>query len=145
MFGDLFKGLQEQMGRAQRGDLDEREAGQVVTQYMQQAPAEQQRDAYRDFVRTLSPDQRSALAQAINAHPDTPVTAARHDDDDDLAGAIQQSGPALIQKRGPQTQDGRSPLEEMFAPGGTLANPMVKAGLVGLAAAIGSQVLRGHR
>ena len=39
-------------------------------------------------------------------------------------------------------QDGKSPLEAAFAPGGMLSSPLVKAGLVGLAGMIGSRMLR---
>ena len=42
-------------------------------------------------------------------------------------------------------QNGKSPLEAAFAEGGALSSPLAKAGLVGLAAVIGSSVLQGGR
>ena len=142
---DMLRGLASRFGGGvDPQQADPREAGTLVSQYMQTAPQGEQVDTYRNFVRTLSPEQRDALAQAMNQHPDMPVQGVSPQDDDGLANAIQQSGSAVIQKHGANAE-GPSPLEQMFGQGGALSNPLVKAGLVGLAGVIGSQLLNRNR
>lgn len=75
------------------------------------------------------------MGEAIVRSPANPVQNVRYDDDDDLMDAYTRTAQAPM-------QDGRSPLEAAFSQGGALSNPMVKAGLVGLAAMIGSKMLR---
>lgn len=140
MMDDLLKGLAAkfaQPGAAQQADPQE--AGQLVSQYVQTAPPQEQQATFRDFVQTLSPEQRAALAQAMNEHPDMPVQNVSPHDDDALAQAMQQSSSAVVQQGA--NQEGMSPLQQIFAPGGALSNPLVKAGLIGLAGVIGSRML----
>ncbi len=145
MMDDMLKGLASKFSQGQNPQqADPREAGALVSQYMQSAPQSEQVDTYRNFVQTLSPEQRAALAQAMNQHPDTPTQDVSPTDDDGLATAIQQSGSAVLQKHGAGAE-GPSPLEQIFGQGGALSNPMVKAGLVGLAGVIGSQLLNRNR
>lgn len=119
------------------GVVSEAEAAAYVRDYLSSvSPAE--RDALlQDYVGGLSQEQRREMGDAIVRSPATPVQTVNANDKADLANAITRTAQA-------QTEGGSNPLEAVFAKGGALDNPLVKAGLVGLAAAIGNKMLRGE-
>lgn len=117
------------------GVVSPQEAAAYIREYLESASPEERQALLKEYVGGMSPDQRREMGDAIVRSPANPVQAVRHDDDDDLIDAYTKTAQA-------PAQNGRSPLEEAFAPGGMLSNPMVKAGLVGLAGMIGSRMLR---
>ncbi|GHG25427.1 hypothetical protein CBQ26_10570 [Deinococcus indicus] len=117
------------------GVVSPQEAAAYIREYLESASPEERQAILKEYVGGMSPDQRREMGDAIVRSPANPVQAVRHDDDDDLIDAYTKTAQA-------PAQNGRSPLEEAFAPGGMLSNPMVKAGLVGLAGMIGSRMLR---
>ncbi|GGK96625.1 hypothetical protein [Deinococcus radiotolerans] len=117
------------------GQVSPQEAAAYIQDYLQQASPDERNQILRDYVGGMSPDQRREMGDAIVRSPANPVTQVRHDDDNDLVDAYTRTAQA-------PAQDGKSPLEAAFAPGGMLSSPLVKAGLVGLAGMIGSRMLR---
>ena len=117
------------------GVISPQEAAAYIQEYIRTAPAEERTQLLQEYFSGLTPDQKSALGTALVQSPATPVTQVNANDDHDLVHAYTQSAQA-------PAQDGRSPLEAAFAQGGVLGNPLVKAGLVGLAGIIGSRLLR---
>ncbi|WP_019587430.1 hypothetical protein [Deinococcus apachensis] len=117
------------------GRVSPQEAAAYVQEYLQNASPEERRQVLGEYFQQLPPDQRQQMGDAMVQSPYSPVQQVRYDDPNDLADAYSRTAQA-------PTQDGRSPLEAAFAPGGALGNPMVKAGLVGLAAMIGSRLMR---
>ncbi|WP_412026516.1 hypothetical protein [Deinococcus yunweiensis] len=122
----------------QDGVVSPQEAAAYIQEYMANATPEERQQILRDYVGGMTPDQRQQMGDAIVQSPANPVQRVNPQDPDDLANAYAQTAQA-------PAQDGRSPLEAAFASGGMLSNPMVKAGLVGLAAMIGSSVLKRGR
>ncbi|WP_291426807.1 hypothetical protein [Deinococcus sp.] len=118
------------------GVVSPQEAAAYIQDYMRSASPEERNQILKDYVSGLSPEQRQQVGSAIVQSPANPVQAVNHQDDTDLVNAYTQVAQAQPQPQGP------SPLEAAFAPGGALGNPLIKAGLVGLAAAIGSRMLR---
>lgn len=119
------------------GVVSPQEAAAYIQDYMKNATPEERQQILKDYIGGMSPDQRQQMGDAIVKSPANPVQTINAQDDNDLANAYTQ----VVQAK-PQQESGPSPLEAAFAPGGMLSNPMVKAGLVGLAAAIGSKMLR---
>ncbi|MBX8465111.1 MULTISPECIES: hypothetical protein [unclassified Deinococcus] len=117
------------------GVVSPQEAAAYIREYLENASPEERQAVLKEYVGGMSPEQRREMGDAIVRSPANPVQAVRPDDDDDLIDAYTKTAQA-------PAQNGRSPLEEAFAPGGLLSNPMVKAGLVGLAGMIGSRMLR---
>lgn len=117
------------------GVVSPQEAAAYIREYLENASPEERKAVLKEYVGGMSPEQRREMGDAIVRSPANPVQAVRPDDDDDLIDAYTKTAQA-------PAQNGRSPLEEAFAPGGLLSNPMVKAGLVGLAGMIGSRMLR---
>lgn len=120
------------------GQISPQEAAAYIQEYIRTAPPEERAQLMQQYFGQMSAQDKSALGSALVQSPATPVTQIRENDDHDLIDAYTRSAQA------PQ-QQGKSPLEAAFAPGGMLSNPMVKAGLVGLAGMIGSNLLRGRR
>ena len=118
------------------GTVSPQEAAAYIQDYMRNASPEERNQILHDYVGSLSPDQRQQMGGAIVQSPANPVQTVNHEDHADLVNAYSQVAQHPAQDNGP------SPLEAAFAPGGSLSSPLVKAGLVGLAAAIGSRVLR---
>lgn len=117
------------------GVVTPEEAAAYIRDYLQTASPEERQAILKEYLGGMTPEQRREMGDAIVRSPANPVQAVRPDDDDDLIDAYTKTAQA-------PAQNGRSPLEEAFAPGGLLSNPMVKAGLVGLAGMIGSRMLR---
>jgi hypothetical protein len=117
------------------GVISPQEAAAYVQQYIQNASPEDRTKLMQEYFGQMSPDQKSALGTALVNSPATPVTSVDAQDDHSLIEAYTQSAQA-------PAQGGKSPLEAAFAQGGMLGNPLVKAGLVGLAGIIGSRLLR---
>lgn len=117
------------------GRVSPQEAAAYVQDYLQNASPQERQQVLGDYFGQMPADQRQQMGDAIVQSPANPVQSVRYDDPQDLANAYTQVAQAPM-------QDGRSPLEAAFAPGGALGSPMVKAGLVGLAAMIGSRMLR---
>ena len=118
------------------GVVSEAEAAAYVRDYLSSASPEDRDALLHNYVGGLSEEQRREMSDAIVRSPANPIQKVDHNDKANLADAITRTAQA-------EPQNGKSPLEAAFAEGGALGNPLVKAGLVGLAAAIGSQVLRG--
>ncbi|KEF34205.1 MULTISPECIES: hypothetical protein [Deinococcus] len=117
------------------GVVSPQEAAAYIQDYLQHASPEERQQIMREYFSQMSPQERQQLGDAMVQSPYSPVQTVRYDDPDDLADAYTRTAQAPL-------QDGRSPLEQAFGQGGALSNPMVKAGLVGLAAMIGSKMLR---
>lgn len=122
----------------QDGVVSPQEAAAYVQDYMRSASPDERQQVLRDYMQGLSPDQRQQMGDAIVHSPANPVQNVNPQDPGDLADAYARTAQA-------PAQDGKSPLESAFAQGGMLGNPMVKAGLVGLAAMIGSSILKKGR
>ncbi|MEF2280086.1 hypothetical protein V3W47_17475 [Deinococcus sp. YIM 134068] len=118
------------------GTVSPQEAAAYIQDYMQNASPEERRQIMQEYFGQMPQDQRRQMGEAIVQSPYNPVQNVRHDDDDDLIDAYTRTAQA------PMQQGGRSPLEAAFGQGGALSNPMVKAGLIGLAGMIGSRMLR---
>lgn len=119
----------------QDGIVSPQEAAAYIQEYMANASPEERTQIMRDYVGGMSPDQRQQMGDAIVQSPANPVQRVNPQDDNDLIDAYTRTAQAPV-------QDGRSPLEAAFGSGGALSNPLVKAGLVGLAGMIGSRLLR---
>ncbi|MBB5235634.1 hypothetical protein [Deinococcus budaensis] len=117
------------------GTVSPQEAAAYIQDYLQNASPEERQQIMREYFSQMSPQERQQMGEAIVRSPANPVQNVRYDDDNDLLDAYTRTAQAPM-------QDGRSPLEAAFSQGGALSNPMVKAGLVGLAAMIGSKMLR---
>lgn len=117
------------------GVVSPQEAAAYIQDYLQHASPEERQQIMREYFSQMSPQERQQLGDAMVQSPSSPVQHVRYDDPDDLADAYTRTAQAPM-------QDGRSPLEQAFGQGGALSSPMVKAGLVGLAAMIGSKMLR---
>ena len=117
------------------GVISPQEAAAYIQQYIQNAPPEERSKLMQEYFGQMSADQKSALGTALVQSPATPVTQVKENDDHDLIDAYTRSAQA-------PAQNGKSPLEAAFSQGGMLGNPLVKAGLVGLAGIIGSRLLR---
>ncbi|CAM4418917.1 MULTISPECIES: hypothetical protein [Deinococcus] len=119
------------------GVVSPQEAAAYIQDYMSNASPEERQQILKDYIGGMSPDQRQQMGDAIVQSPANPVQRVNHEDPNDLADAYARTAQA-------PAQDGKSPLEAAFGAGGMLSNPMVKAGLVGLAGMIGSKLLRGR-
>lgn len=117
------------------GMVSPQEAAAYIQDYMQNASPDERQQVMQEYFGQMSPQQRQQIGGAIVQSPYNPVQSVRHDDDNDLIQAYTRTAQAPM-------QDGRSPLEAAFSQGGALSNPLVKAGLVGLAGMIGSRMLR---
>lgn len=117
------------------GIVTPQEAAAYIHDYLQNASPEERRQIMQEYFQQLSPEERQQVGDAIVRSPANPVQHVRADDPADLADAYTRAAQT-------PAQNSQSPLEAAFAPGGALSNPMVKAGLVGLAAMIGSKLLR---
>ena len=117
------------------GVVSPQEAAAYIQDYMQNASPQERQQIMREYFSQMSPQERQQMGDAMVQSPYSPVQSVRYDDDNDLMDAYTRTAQA-------PAQDGRSPLEAAFSQGGALGNPMVKAGLVGLAAMIGSKMLR---
>jgi len=171
MFEDLLQkmgGLASsgsQFAQAQQSrqydQVDPAHAADYVNQFSQHASPAQQQQVFEEYVRTLTPEQRQALGQAMVQHPGTPVQSVQAEDDQSLTQALGTSSQALQtqgqgglgglfgmfgqamggqaagQTQGQPTQQASSG----FDVGSLLQNPIAKAGLVGLAGIIGSRLL----
>lgn len=134
----------EQMARLDPRDTDgdgrvsPQEAAAYIQDYMANASPEERQQILRDYIGGMSPQERQQMGDAIVRSNANPVQRVNHEDPNDLADAYARTAQA------PRQDDGKSPLEAAFGEGGMLSNPMVKAGLVGLAGMIGSKLLRGR-
>ena len=117
------------------GVVTPQEAAAYIHDYLQTASPEERQAILKEYVGGMTPEQKQQMGDAIVSSPANPVQQIRPGDDDDLIDAYTKTAQA-------PAQDGRSPLEAAFGAGGLLSNPMVKAGLVGLAGMIGSRMLR---
>lgn len=117
------------------GRVSPQEAAAYIQDYMQNASPQDRQQTMQEYFGQLPVEQRQQMGDAMVQSPYSPVQQVRYDDPNDLADAYTRTAQAPM-------QDGRSPLEAAFSQGGALGNPMVKAGLVGLAAMIGSKMLR---
>ncbi len=120
------------------GTVSPQEAAAYIQDYMANASPEERQQVLKDYIGGMSPEQRQQIGDAIVNSPANPVQHVNHDDPNDLADAYARTAQA------PRQDNGKSPLEAAFSEGGMLSNPMVKAGLVGLAGMIGSKLLRGR-
>ncbi|GGO34519.1 hypothetical protein [Deinococcus humi] len=120
------------------GTVSPQEAAAYIQDYMANASPEERQQILRDYIGGMSPEQRQQMGNAIVNSPANPVQRVNHEDPNDLADAYARTAQA------PRQDNGKSPLEAAFSEGGMLSNPMVKAGLVGLAGMIGSRLLRGR-
>lgn len=138
MFGsnDLHQRMADARDTDGDGVVSPQEAAAYIQQYIQNASPEERNQVLQQYFAQMSPEQKSALGNALVQSPATPVQSVTPGDDRSLADAYTRSAQA-------PAQDGRSPLEAAFSQGGMLGNPLVKAGLVGLAGIIGSRLLRG--
>lgn len=103
-----------------------------TTSFFQTAPQDVQQNAISGMLSNLSDEQKQQLANLLNQHPDTNVSA---DDHAGLAQAFQQHAQA--------TANGQeSPLQELFSPGGLLGSPLAKVAVTAIAGAVGAHFLR---
>ncbi|WP_261664650.1 hypothetical protein [Deinococcus sp. Marseille-Q6407] len=120
------------------GVVSAQEAAAYVRDYLQSASPEERDSLMKDYLGKLSPEDRQQMGDAIVRSSSNPVQQVNPADDRDLIDAYTKAAQA-------PAQNGQSPLEAAFAEGGALSSPLAKAGLVGLAAVIGSKVLQGNR
>lgn len=120
------------------GVVSPEEAAAYVQAYLQQASPEERSRVLGGYFQSLPEDQRQQIGNAIVQHPANPIQNVNYQDPNELANAYHQASQAPAQST-------ESPLQSMFSQGGALSSPLVKAGLIGLAGAIGSAVLRGNR
>lgn len=120
------------------GVVSAQEAAAYVRDYLQSASPEDREALMKDYLGKLSPEDRRQMGDAIVRSPSNPVQQVNAEDDRDLIDTYTKAAQA-------PDQNGKSPLEAAFAEGGALSSPLAKAGLVGLAAVIGSSVLQGGR
>ncbi|MFC4452383.1 hypothetical protein [Deinococcus sonorensis] len=137
MFGsnDLHQRMADARDLDGDGQVSPQEAAAYVQQYLQNASPQEREQLMHGYFSQMSPDQREQVGSAMVNSPYSPVNQVNHNDPASLADAYTRSAQA-------PAQDGRSPLEAVFSQGGALSSPLVKAGLVGLAGMIGSQLLR---
>lgn len=145
MFKDLQREIHEKMASLggagdprdtnHDGVVSSQEAAAYVRDYLQSASPEERESVMREYMGGLSKDDRRQMGDAIVRSPSNPVQKVDTDDDRDLIDAYTKTAQA-------PDQNGKSPLEAAFDEGGALSSPLAKAGLVGLAAVIGSSVLR---
>ena len=117
------------------GQVSPEEAAAYVQAYMQQASPEERQQVLNGYFQKMPQDQRQQIGDAIAQDPNNPVQNVNASDPQELTKAYTQAAQA-------PAQNGKSPLESAFSQGGMLSSPLVKAGLVGLAGVIGSQLLR---
>ncbi|MBZ9715969.1 hypothetical protein [Deinococcus multiflagellatus] len=117
------------------GQVSPQEAAAYIRDYLDNASPQERDQIMREYFGQMSPQERQQMGDAIVRSPANPIQNVRHDDDNDLIDAYTRTAQA-------PAQNGQSPLEAAFAPGGMLSSPLVKAGLVGLAGMIGSRMLR---
>ncbi|WP_221091433.1 EF-hand domain-containing protein [Deinococcus aquaedulcis] len=117
------------------GQVSPQEAAAYIRDYLDNASPQERDQIMREYFGQMSPQERQQMGDAIVRSPANPVQNVRYDDDNDLIDAYTRTAQA-------PAQNGQSPLEAAFAPGGMLSSPLVKAGLVGLAGMIGSRMLR---
>ncbi|AZI43932.1 hypothetical protein EHF33_11195 [Deinococcus psychrotolerans] len=120
------------------GVVSPEEAAAYVHSYLQQASPEERSQVLGGYFQNMPQEQRQQIGNAIVQDPNNPVQSVNANDPAELANAYSQAAQAPV-------QNGKSPLESAFGQGGMLSSPLVKAGLVGLAGVIGSQLLRGNR
>ena len=176
----MFENILQQMGglgnssqqfaqahqSGQYDQVDPNHAAEYVQQFTQHASPEAQQQVFGEYVRSLSPEQRQALGQAMVQHPGVPVQSVQYDDDQSLSQALGTSTQALStpgqgglgglfgvfgQAMGGQPTSqysqgggmsmGQPAQQGGFDVGSLLQNPIAKAGLVGLAGVIGSRLL----
>ena len=141
----------------QYDQVDPGQAAQYVDQFSQHATPEQREQVFGEYVRSLSPEQRQALGQAMVQHQGVPMQSVRADDDQQLTQALGTSSQALQapgqgglgglfgmlggQAPGQVTGQPGQPAVGGFDIGSLLQSPIAKAGLVGLAGIIGSRLL----
>ncbi|MFC6591374.1 hypothetical protein ACFP81_04665 [Deinococcus lacus] len=141
MFFDQ-KDLHEKMARIDPRDTNgdgvvtAQETAAYIQEYLKNASPEERDALLKDYMGGLSDEDRRQMGDAIVQSPANPVQEVRHGDLGDLIGAFTRTAQAPAQPGGP------SPLEAAFAQGGLLSSPAAKAGLLGLAAMIGSKYLR---
>lgn len=84
------------------GTVSPAEAEAYLRDFMQQASPEEQRDAMQEYLRGLSPQQRTELLRGLEQNPQTPVQPGqvRADDQGNLADALRQSLGPLLQGGG---------------------------------------------
>ena len=116
------------------GVVSPQEAAAYIQDYIKNATPEERNQILRDYIGGMSADQRQQMGDAIVKNPSNPVQQVNYQSDDELVDAYTRTAQA-------PAENGPSPLEQAFN-SGALSNPLVKAGLVGLAAAIGSRMLR---
>jgi len=175
----MFENILQQMGQlgsssqqfaqaqqsGQYDQVDSNHAADYVQGFTQNASPEAQQQVFEEYVRSLTPEQRQALGQAMVQHQGTPVQTVQADDDRSLSQALTTSSQSLSQPgqgglgglfgmfgqtmSGQPGQAGGQPMPHASQSGGfdvgsLLQNPLAKAGLVGLAGVIGSRLLN-HR
>ena len=135
---DLHQKMAKLDPRDTNGDgvVSPQEAAAYVHQYMQNASPEERDQILSEYVKNMPAEQRQGMGDAIVQSSANPVQSIDHNDQGSFLDAFRRTAQAPAQQGGPR------PLEAAFGQGGALSNPMVKAGLVGLAAAIGSKMLR---
>ncbi len=146
IFGNAAQGqeIHQRMAQADPRDTNNdgvvspEEAAAYVQAYLQQASPEERNRVLSGYFQNMDEGQRQQIGNAIVQDPNNPVQHVNPQDPSELAHAYQQAAQA-------PAQNGQSPLESMFSQGGALSNPLLKAGLVGLAGVIGSSLLRGNR
>lgn len=117
------------------GVVSPEEAAAYVRDYLNSASPAEREALMRDYFNQMTPDQRQQVGEAIVNSPANPVQRFDYNDPNAFGQAYTQAAQAPV-------QNGQSPLEAAFNPGGALSNPLLKAGLVGLAGMIGSAMLR---
>lgn len=137
MFGDNTQHQRMAGARDLDGDgqISPQEMAAYIQEYMRNASPQEQQEILKGYVSNLNPQDRSQMADAMVRSPMSPVQQLDPNDDDQLVNAYRQTAQAQPQ------QQGQSPLEAIFGQGGALSSPIAKAGLVGLAAMIGSRML----
>ncbi len=118
------------------GVVSPQEAAAYIQDYLAQATPEERQVLLQDYFGSLDPNTREQLGQAIVKSPSNSVQAVQHQDAGQLAQAYTQAAQT-------PAQNGANSLEAVFGQASNaLNNPLVKAGLVGLAGIIGSKLLR---
>lgn len=119
------------------GEVTPQEAAAYIKDLLQMVPESERKDVLTDYFRSLGQSERAALGQAMEDSPASPVQRVDRADPGSLADAYSQTAGAAVQL-------GKNPLEQVFTRGGA-AEQLVKAGLIGLAAVLGSRALEQYR
>lgn len=132
---DIHQRMSQLDPRDTNGDgvVSPEEAAAYVQAYLQNATPEERSRVLGDYFQNMPVDQRQEMGNVLTQYPGSLVQSVNHQDAGALANAYQQAAQP--------TTAGESPLQSMFSQG-ALSNPLVKAGLIGLAGAIGSSLLR---